>query len=195
MANLQNILLGTLLGMSFMLSSCSSGVTSRSAKTKDVDLKKYKTYSWVKPGDEKYHVTYDKKEAIGYIIELSERALKDKGFEKKAENPDAVFLIDTSLEDRVAYSTQSPVYHQGPGGPMYGGFYGGYYGGYYGVTRTVETEFEQGLLFVEMYDATTKELLWRGWAESPITNKTNINRVVNKAVQKIFKRLPVTHKK
>ena len=178
-----------------ILSSCSMGITSNSKKTNDVDLKKYKTFAWVKPGDEKYHKTYDKKEAIGYILELSEEALKQKGFIKNPENPDAVFLVDTKLEDRVAYSnTSTPYYNQGfgIGGPMY---YGGYYGGgYYGGSQTVETEFQQGLLFVEMYDAKTKKLVWRGWAESQITNKTNINKLVSKAVNKIFMRLPVKHK-
>jgi hypothetical protein len=179
----------------FILSSCSMGITSNSKKTDDADLKKYKTFAWVKPGDEKYHKTYDKKEAIGYILELSEEALKQKGFIKNPENPDAVFLVDTKLEDRVAYSnTSTPYYNQGfgIGGPMY---YGGYYGGgYYGGSTTVETEFQQGLLFVEMYDAKTKKLVWRGWAESQITNKTNINKLVSKAVNKIFMRLPVKHK-
>lgn len=181
--------------LTFILSSCSMGITSNSKKTDDADLKKYKTFAWVKPGDEKYHKTYDKKEAIGYILELSDEALKQKGFVKNPENPDAVFLVDTKLEDRVAYSnTSTPYYNQGfgIGGPMY---YGGYYGGgYYGGSTTVETEFQQGLLFVEMYDAKTKKLVWRGWAESQITNKTNLNKLVSKAVQKIFTRLPVKHK-
>jgi hypothetical protein len=74
-------------------------------------------------------------------------------------------------------------------------YYGGYYGtGYYGGNQTVETEFQQGLLFVEMYDATTKKLIWRGWAESQITNKTNMDKVVTNAVKEIFKRLRVKHK-
>lgn len=179
----------------FILSSCSIGIKSSSKKSNDVDLKKYKTFAWVKPGDEKYHKTYDKKEAIGYLLDLSDQALKQKGFVKNQENPDAIFLLDTSLEDRIAYSnTASPYYNQGfgIGGPLY---YGGYYGGgYYGGSQTVETEFLQGLLFIEMYDATTKKLLWRGWAESQITNKTDINKLVRKAVNKIFARLPVKHK-
>jgi len=179
----------------YSLSSCSLGIKSHSKKAEDVELGKYKTYAWVKPGDEKYHITYDKKEAIGYILELSDEALKEKGFIKNPEKPDAVFLVDTRLEDRVAYSNSaSPYYTQGfgIGGPMY---YGGYYGtGYYGGSQTVETEFQQGLLFVEMYDATTKKLIWRGWAESQITNKTNMDKVVTNAVKEIFKRLRVKHK-
>lgn len=179
----------------FGLSYCTPGITSQSSTTKGVDLKKYKTFAWVKPGDEKYHKTYDKKEAIGYILELSDEALKQKGFIKNPENPDAIFLVDTRLEDRVAYSnTSTPYYNQGfgIGGPMY---YGGYYGGgYYGGSTTVETEFQQGLLYVEMYDAKTKKLVWRGWAESQITNQSNMDKVVTTAVKKIFTRLPVKHK-
>jgi hypothetical protein len=192
-----------LLCMTTFVMSCTSRIVSHSDKDKDADMKQYKTYAWTKPGDEEYHVTYDKKEAIGFIIDLSNVELKNKGFIHQPENPDAVFLVDTSLEDRIAYGRTSPYANQGfgVGAPMYyGGSYGGFYGGVYGGFAPisggpmVETEFQQGLLFVEMYDAKTKKLVWRGWAEDQITNKTNLDRDIRKAVSKIFGHLPVTHK-
>jgi len=178
-------------------------MVSHSTKEKGVDLNQYKTYAWVKPGDEEYHITYDKKEAIPFIIDLSDEELKKKGFQK-SENPDVVFLVDTQVEERVAYgriSSENAGF--GVGGSMYyGGYYGsGYYGAYSGGyispmtgTQTVETEFLQGMLFVELYDAKSKKLLWRGWAEDQITNKTDINKTIRKAVSKIFGHLPTTIK-
>lgn len=190
-----SLLHSNLFVVSIFFLSCCSGIKSHSKKESGVDLKQYKTYTWTKPGDEEYHVTYDKKEAIGFILELSNEAIKQKGFVQNMENPDAVFLVDTSIEDRIAYGRISSNYNEGFGiGTAY---YGGYSVGYAGPVSSntiVETEFQQGMLFVEMYDAKTKKLVWRGWAEAQITNKTKLDKLVRKAVKEVFGHLQVKHK-
>jgi hypothetical protein len=173
------------------MASCSGGIQSHSYKTKGVDLKKYKTYAWVKPQNENEDVRKDDKLYAELILKLCNDELKKKSYALDVEQPDAVFLFDTRVEDRVSY-TQSPQVSVGIG---FGG--PGYYGAMYApVTPTeyVPHNYQQGVLFIEMYDTKTQQLLWRGWAEDKLNYKTDIERTVRMAVKHIFMRLPVKHK-
>jgi hypothetical protein len=176
------------LVLSIMMMACSPRVKSHAVKEKGTDLRKYKTYTWSKPGDEQYQITYDKKEAIGFILQLADEELKQKGFLKTTENPDAIFIVDTKLEERVAY-TKMPGANDGFGAgvPVYsGGSYGGFSVGYYGPvqsSQTVEREFLQGSILLEMYDSKTNKLLWRSWTEEQITNTTDLNKAIRKTVK------------
>jgi hypothetical protein len=184
--------------LSSVVIACAPMVKSHAVKEKGTDFKKYKTYTWAKPGDEKYQITYDKKEAIGFILQLTDEELKKKGFIKTAENPDAIFIVDTRLEERVAY-TKMPGPNDGFGTAVpiaTGGYYGGFYGGYYGPVQsnqTVERDFLEGSVLLEMYDRETNQLLWRSWTKEQITNNTDINKAIRKTVKKLVSELPVKH--
>lgn len=183
---------------SSVIIACTPVVKSHAVKEKGVDLNKYKTYSWAKPGDEKYQITYDKKEAIGFIIQLTDVELKNKGFTKTIEQPDAIFIVDTKLEEQVAYTKMpGPNDGFGAGVPVYtGGSYGGFSMGYYGPvqsSQTVEHDFLEGSILLEMYDSKTNQLLWRSWTKEQITNNTDINKAIRKTVKKLVSSLPVKH--
>jgi hypothetical protein len=48
-----------------------------------------------------------------------------------------------------------------------------------------------GTLIVDLYDAKTKSLLWRGIAQNTLsTNGSKNSQMVTKAVQKMFKQYP-----
>lgn len=171
--------------------SCGPGIKSHSYKSKGVDLKKYKTYAWVKPNNEEEDSRKDDKQYASFILQLADEELKKKGFVLNTEQPDAVFLFDTRVEDRVSYS-QSPQVSVGVG---FGG--PGYYGGFAAPVAggaIVQNNYLQGMLFIEMYDTKTKELLWRGWAEEEITSQNHIESDLRTAVKHIFIRLPIKHK-
>ncbi|MFN8691260.1 MAG: DUF4136 domain-containing protein, partial [Cyclobacteriaceae bacterium] len=91
-----------------VFAGCGGGVQTYSSKSKGVDLKKYKTYAWVKPGDEQHESRADDKQYAALILQLANDELQKKGLVLDTEKPDAVFLFDTRVEDRVAYS-QSPT--------------------------------------------------------------------------------------
>jgi len=181
-----------LIGVTILFSSCSStGITSRSVKTKGVDLKKYKTYAWIKPADAEEEVRKDDKLYGKLILQLCNEELLKKGFVLDTENPDALFIFDTHVEDRVSFS-QTPQVSVGFG---FGG--PGYYGGVAAPVaggELVQHNYQHGMLFIEMYDTKTKQLLWKGWAEAKITYKNDIESDIRTAVKHIFMRLPVKHK-
>ena len=174
-----------------LMGGCAGGIQTSSMTTKGAELKKYKTYAWVKPGNPDDETRKDDKLYSGLILELANTELKKKGFKLDIENPEAVFAFDTKVEDRVKY-TQNPYVTVGVGfgGPgYYGGFSAPVSGGQFVAHETM-----QGMLFIEMYDTKTQDLLWRGWAEEEITKKNDVEADIKKAVKQIFIRLPVKHK-
>jgi hypothetical protein len=173
-----------------VVSSCSNGIQSHSLTTKGVDLKKYKSYAWAKP-DEEDAARKDDKIYASLILELCNNEMNRKGYTLNTEQPDIIMLFDTRVEDRVSYSqTPQTSVGIGFGGPgYYGSMYAPVAGGDY-----VPHNYQQGMLFIEMYETQTQKLLWRGWAEDKITRKSDIESDIRTAVRHIFMRLPVKHK-
>jgi hypothetical protein len=73
------------------------------------------------------------------------------------------------------------------------GFGGGLmFGGY--ATASVQT-YETGTLIVDLYDARTKQLVWRGTGTDTLSDKPEKNTAkMNKAVAKMFEQYPPTQK-
>jgi hypothetical protein len=181
---------GALFLIVFM-GACSGGIQTSSTTTKGAELKNYKTYAWVKPGDADDASRKDDKLFSGLIVESANKELQKKGFKLDAEHPQAVFSFDTRVEERVDY-TQNAYQTVGPG---YGG--PGYYGAYSAPVhggQFVAHETVKGMLFIEMYDTKTQKLLWSGWAEEEITHKNDVEADIKTAIKHIFMRLPVKHK-
>ena len=77
---------------------------------------------------------------------------------------------------------------------FYSGFGGGWrwrgFGGM-GESTTTEQDYKEGTLVVDLYDAKTKQLIWRGSAESMLSDKADKNeKNLDKGVAKMFKKFP-----
>jgi hypothetical protein len=177
--------------LSLSLYSCGTIMQTYSYKAKGVDLDNYKTYAWVnlehfvdenKEGEKRY---------ARYILDLANEQLLKKGFKLDVENPDAVFQFDTKIENRVKYN-QSPTVSVGVGfgGPGY------YVGGAMPVSggQVTQSNYEEGVLSIEMLEPKTGKLIWRGWAQEEISFETDIESDLQTAVKNIFMKLPVKHK-
>jgi hypothetical protein len=58
------------------------------------------------------------------------------------------------------------------------------------ATTTVEN-YKEGTLVVDMFDANTKKLLWRGNATDTLSDKSDKNiKKLDKSVEKMFKDFP-----
>lgn len=77
---------------------------------------------------------------------------------------------------------------------FYNGFGGGWrWGGRFGDATTTTETYQVGTLVVDLYDASTKELLWRGSASDTVSNKSSNNiKNLDKGVEKMFKKYPPT---
>ncbi len=79
----------------------------------------------------------------------------------------------------------------------YDGFGGGWrWGGGFGDETTTTETYKVGTLVVDLFDATTKQLVWRGSASDTLSDKSNKNiKDLDKGVQKMFGRFPPVEKK
>ncbi len=102
-------------------------------------------------------------------------ALQGKGLQKvqESQNPDLIVTGNGGLRQQTSYSAWGM---RGIGGGMGG------------ITPEQNVE---GTMVVDLYDAKTQSLVWRGIAQNTLNRNGNENQqTVEKAVQKMFKQWP-----
>ena len=154
---------------------------------------------WDKKFDFATVKTFHMKIGTSWGNQLSERkviadmaeALTEKGW-KQVESEAAANLhvvIHGATEVKKSLNT----FYSGMGGYGYG--YGGWGGGMASGTTTV-SEWVVGTLVVDMFDAKTKNLVFRGTASDELNKDPKKNeKKIDKAAQKLFKDFPQKDKK
>lgn len=140
-----------LLVLFVVASSCSS-VRVASDYDSNVDFSQYKTFAFFKGGIDKAEISdLDKRR----ILRAIESELMAKGY-TKSENPDMLVSIFTKSREKVNIYNNN-----GWGGFGYGWGWSPYWwgGNRFGNTVTTSTE---GVLYVDLIDASKKELVWQG---------------------------------
>jgi Domain of unknown function (DUF4136) len=102
-------------------------------------------------------------------------AMQAKGFQKIQESakPDLILTANGGMRQQTSYSAWGM---RGIGGGMGG------------ITPQQNVE---GTMIVDLYDAKTQSLVWRGIAEDTLTNNGNKNQqMVQNAINKMFKQWP-----
>jgi hypothetical protein len=141
------------------------------------NFSRYKTYSWqeIKPANSLWDAR---------IKNAVDAQLAAKGWTQVDSGGDvAVVAIKTTQTQR---SLQT----------FYDGFGGGwgwrrFGGGGFGEATTTEQDYKEGTLVVDLYDAKTKQLIWRGSAEDTLSDKAEKNeKNLDKGVAKMFKKFP-----
>ncbi len=137
-----------------MLTACSS-VRVASDYDRQTDFTPYKSYAFYKPGIDQAKVSdLDKKR----ILRAIENTMNAKGFVKSA-NPDILVSIFTKTKENVNIYQNNFGYGYGWGwSPWFWGT------GYNTVSRTTE-----GTLYIDLVDATKKELVWQGMGTAALT--------------------------
>ena len=138
----------------FILASCSS-VRVNSDYDKNVNFENYKTYAFLKSGVDKVEISdLDKKRILRSIDEV----MTTKGFTKDA-NPDLLISIFTKEKERV------DIYNS------YG--FGWGWNPFWGMNYTNVSTTPEGVLYIDLIDAKTKELVWQGEGSGNLTKDTN----------------------
>ena len=115
------------------------------------------------------------------------QTLTEKGWTKTDANPDALVLLHGATEKQRSLNT----FYSGMGG--YGGYgYRGWGGmGGMGTATTTTSEYLVGTLVVDIFDAKSKALLFRGTASDELSDKPDKNiKKLDKATNKMFKDFP-----
>ncbi|MGA2601149.1 MAG: DUF4136 domain-containing protein [Bryobacteraceae bacterium] len=135
------------------------------------DFGQYHTYSWerVKAGDQLW---------ADRITRDVDQQLSAKGWQKVESGGDVAVTGFGSTKEQPTLNT----FYDGFGGWRWGGF---------GETTTTVTNTPVGTLVVDMFDARTKHLIWRGMSAETLSGKPekNENKLAD-AVKDMFKKFP-----
>ena len=102
-------------------------------------------------------------------------ALQAKGLQlvQESQNPDLIVTANGGMKQQTSYSVWGM---RGIGGGM---------GGISPEQNVI------GTMIIDLYDAKTQSLIWRGVAQDTLSNNGNKNQqIVEKAIQKMFKQWP-----
>ena len=136
---------------------------------------RYKTYSWqaIKPANS----LWDSR-----IENAVNTQLEAKGLSQIQEGGDIdIVAIKTTQTQRTLQT-----FYDGMGGGWRWRGFGGF-----GESTTNEVDYKQGTLVIDMYDAKTKQLIWRGRAQDMLSDKPEKNeKKLDKGVAKMFKNFP-----
>ena len=135
------------------------------------NFERYRTYSWAKV--ETPNSLWDER-----VKEAVDKALQAKGWQQVPAGGDvSVVAVGTTNEKRTLRT-------------FYDGFDGWLWGGF-GDATTYEDTYQVGTLIVDMFDTTTKKLIWRGSASDVVSSKPDKNvKELEKAVDKMFEHFP-----
>ncbi len=103
------------------------------------------------------------------------------GVAEVTDDPDVYVTYHGSSERNLRVNTDTWGY-----GYPSGWYRGGYYGGMGSSTTTV-TSYQTGTLIVDVWDAETNELVWRGIADNIVVteNPLKMDKKIDKALKKI----------
>jgi hypothetical protein len=152
------------------------------------DFTKYKTYHWEKHPNSK-DLDDLMMTQLGAALDAE---LAKKGLTKKTDGTsDLAIVYQVAVKQEKELSTFTSGYSTGPG---WGGGYGGFYGG--GGTSTSTTSvytITTGTLALDMYDASSKKLVWRGIATKTLdvdAKPEKRQKNMAKGSEKLLKKYP-----
>jgi hypothetical protein len=166
---------------------------SAAAFAQDVktDFDKSANFAAIKTFSVKIGTSWNNQISEKRVTDEIAQTLTEKGWTRVDARPDALVLLHGATEKQRSLNT----FYSGMGG--YGGYgYRGWGGmGGMGTATTTTSEYTVATLVVDIFDAKSKALLFRGTAEDEISDKAEKNiKKVEKATAKMFKGFPPVSK-
>jgi hypothetical protein len=169
-----------LMGMMILFASTASAQQVKTDYDRSANFGQYKTFSWeqVKTKD-----ALD----VDRVKSAVNAALAAKGWSQVDSGGDVSIIALETTQNQQSLNTFYDGFGGGWGWRRFGGRG---FGGVGEATTTTET-YKVGTLVVDLYDAKTKQLLWRGSSSDTLSNNSNKNiKNLDKGVQKMFKKFP-----
>jgi hypothetical protein len=164
-----------LIAMCFVLTAASFAQQVKTDYDHSANFGQYKTYSWEK-------VQTKDPLMVDRIKDAVNGALTAKGLTQVDSGGDLCVMAIEITQNQQTLNT------------FYDGFGGGWrwarFGGFGDATTTTET-YQVGTLVVDLFNAKTKNLVWRGSASDTLSNNADKNtKNLDKGVQKMFAHFP-----
>jgi hypothetical protein len=166
-----------LIGMMFLFAAKSSAQQVKTDYDRAVNFGQYKTYSWAQ---------VKTKDALDVdrIKNAVNAALTAKGWTQVDSDSDVSIVAIEITRNQQTLNTFYDGFGGGWGWRRFGG------GGFGEATTTTET-YKVGTLVVDLFDAKTKQLIWRGASSDTLSNNSDKNiKNLDKGVNKMFRHFP-----
>lgn len=173
------------LALLIVFTSCSS-IRVAADYDKNAEFSRYNTYAFFKNGIDKAEISdLDKRR----ILRAIETELSAKGL-IKSETPDLLVSLFTKSTQRVdVYNNAWGMGAWGWGGFGWGGFGPGWGWGWNQQPNVSTTT--EGTLFIDLIDASKKELVWQGMGTGFLTqNMEKKEAIIQEFVSKIMEKYP-----
>jgi hypothetical protein len=165
------------------LALASTAAVAQDVKT---DFDKAANFAAIKTFQAKIATSWNNQISEKRVLDEITQALTEKGWKAVDSNPDALVLLHGATEKQKSLNT----FYSGGG---YGGYgYRGWGGGMgMGTATTTTSEYLVGTLVVDIFDAKSKALMFRGTATDELSDKPEKNqKKLQKASDKMFKDFP-----
>jgi hypothetical protein len=166
-----------LIGMMFLFAAKSSAQQVKTDYDRGANFGQYKTYSWAQ---------VKTKDALDVdrIKTAVNAALAAKGWTQVDSGGDVSIVAIEITQNQQTLNTFYDGFGGGWGWRRFGG------GGFGEATTTTET-YKVGTLIVDLFDAKTKQLIWRGTSSNTLSNNSDKNiKNLDKGADKMFKHFP-----
>jgi hypothetical protein len=163
-------------GIAILFTTASFAQQVKTDFDRSANFSQYKTYSWEK-------VQTQNQLWVDRIKDAVNASLTAKGLTPVESGGDiAIVAMETTQNER----TLNTFYDGLGGGWRWRGFGGGF-----GESTTTVDNYKVGTLVVDLFDAHTKTLLWRGSSSDTLSDKSDKNiKNLDKGVQKMFDDFP-----
>jgi hypothetical protein len=165
------------------LTLLSVSVFAQDVKT---DFDKSANFAAIKTFSIKIGTTWGNPLGESRVLQEFDKSIVEKGWAKADEaKADALVVLHGATEVKKSLDT----FYTGGG---YGGYgYRGWAGYGMGTSTTSVSEYTVGTLVVDIFDAKTKKLIFRGIATDELSDKVSKNiKKIEKASDKMFKNFP-----
>ncbi len=162
-------------GIALLLATTSSAQQVKTDYDRSADFSQYKTYYWEK-------VQTQDPLWVNRIKDAVNAALTAKGWTQVESGGNVAIIAMETTQNRQTLNT---FYDAFGGGWRWRGLGG------FGESTTTADNYKVGTLVVDLFDANTKALIWRGSSSDTLSDKSDKNiKNLDKGVQKMFDHFP-----
>ena len=175
-ASLRNVL-RSLAMTSFLVAALANAQKISTDYNHSTPFSQYHTYSWGQVSTTDPLNVQRVKDAVGHNLSA-------KGWQMVPSGGNVTITAVGATHDQQEYNS----FYDGLGGF---GWRRGWGGGGFGETTTTVDQIPIGTLVIDMYDGSSKQLVWRGMASDTLSSKPEKNtQNLDKAIDKLFEKFP-----
>jgi hypothetical protein len=157
-----------------------SSITVEAKADPAADFSRYKTYSWTEMKEVRSEAVKKR------IVSAVDAQMKRKGFVRKDDGADLKVAVHPSLSKEYPAHSYDAGWEYGWGtwAPPFGDI---------GTGSALGASIPIGTVMVDLVDVSTKKLVWRGAARSPLDSEASAEQkqeLVDDAMEKLFKKFP-----